>query len=106
MSASRSHEETPEPPNQPDLDLEQFESIWSLQSHLLSEADRNDTAIVTNDDLEKAVRQVIMTINRELSKQIDQLVVENETRSKEDGSKEQIIKRIDKMLEKFGELQI
>jgi 2-phosphoglycerate kinase len=48
--------------------LEKFDSIWSLQSFLLSEADRNETAIVTNDDLEKAVHQVIVTINRELSK--------------------------------------
>ena len=48
--------------------LEHFDSIWSLQSFLLSEADRNDTAIVTNDDLENAVHQVIVTINRELAR--------------------------------------
>jgi 2-phosphoglycerate kinase len=47
--------------------LHHFDSIWSLQSFLLSEADRHETAIVTNDDLEKAAHQVIVTINRELS---------------------------------------
>jgi 2-phosphoglycerate kinase len=51
--------------------LERFDSIWSLQSFLLSEADRKDTSIVTNDDLEKAVRQVIITINRELSRHFE-----------------------------------
>jgi hypothetical protein len=51
--------------------LERFDSIWSLQSFLLSEADRKDTAIVTNDELEKAVRQVIITINRELSRHFE-----------------------------------
>jgi uncharacterized coiled-coil DUF342 family protein len=59
----------------------------------------------SNDDLVEEVETLRKT-NRDLSKQIDQLVVEKETRSNEDGSKEQIIKRIDKMLEKFGELQI
>lgn len=48
--------------------LKHFDSIWSLQSFLLSEADRNDTAIVTNDDLDKAIHQVIVTINRELAR--------------------------------------
>jgi 2-phosphoglycerate kinase len=47
--------------------LDYFDCIWSLQSFLLSEADRHDTAIVANDDLEKATRQVIVTINRELA---------------------------------------
>lgn len=51
--------------------LEHFDSIWSLQSFLLSEADCHDSAIVTNDELEKATHQVIVTINRELSRHFE-----------------------------------
>jgi 2-phosphoglycerate kinase len=49
--------------------LNKFESVWSLQSFLLSEADRCDVAIITNNDKEKAVQQVILQINYELSRQ-------------------------------------
>ena len=49
--------------------LKNFNSIWRLQSFLLSEADRYDAPIITNDDREKAVNQVIITVNDELSRQ-------------------------------------
>ena len=48
--------------------LNRFESIWSLQSFLLSEADRCDVPIITNDDREKTVQQVIQQVNYELSR--------------------------------------
>ncbi len=48
--------------------LNKFESVWSLQSFLLSEADRCDVSIITNHDKEKAVQQVILQINYELSR--------------------------------------
>jgi 2-phosphoglycerate kinase len=48
--------------------LENFDSIWSLQSFLLSEADRCDTAIITNDSREDAIVKLIRTVNFELSR--------------------------------------
>jgi len=51
--------------------LSKFDSIWSLQSFLLSESDRLDTAIITNDEKENTVYQVINTINFELARQFD-----------------------------------
>ncbi len=41
--------------------LENFDAIWRLQSHLLSEADRLNMPIVVNDDIEK-VRQRVMAV--------------------------------------------
>jgi 2-phosphoglycerate kinase len=51
--------------------LNKFDAIWSLQSFLLSEADRYDAAIITNHDKEKAVQQVILQVIVELSKHFD-----------------------------------
>ena len=51
--------------------LESFDSIWSLQSFLLSEADRWDMPIITNQDREKTVQQVIMQVINEVSKRFD-----------------------------------
>lgn len=48
--------------------LNSMDSIWSLQSHLLSEADRCDVPIITNHDKDKAVQQMILHVNYELSK--------------------------------------
>jgi 2-phosphoglycerate kinase len=48
--------------------LNNFDSIWSLQSHLLSEADRHDTPIITNTDKEKSIQQIILHVNYELSR--------------------------------------
>ncbi len=48
--------------------LDRFESIWSLQSFLLSEADRCDTPIITNADKDKTVHQVVLQVNYELSR--------------------------------------
>lgn len=42
--------------------LEHFDSIWKLQSELLSEADASDVSIISNEDKETAVRDVMMTI--------------------------------------------
>ena len=48
--------------------LNRFDSVWSLQSHLLSEADRCNTSIITNNDKEKAVVQVILQAVEELAR--------------------------------------
>ena len=48
--------------------LNKFDSVWSLQSFLLSEADRYDTPIITNDEKEKAIVQVIQQVGEELSR--------------------------------------
>jgi 2-phosphoglycerate kinase len=48
--------------------LGKFDAIWSLQSFLLSEADRCETAIITNQDKDKTVQQVILQVNAELAK--------------------------------------
>jgi FtsZ-binding cell division protein ZapB len=66
---------------------------------------RCDTLKRNNEELTQELEGLRGT-NRRLTEQIDQLIVDKETRSMEDGGKEEIIKRIDKMLEKFGELQI
>ena len=42
--------------------LNRFESVWSLQSFLLSEADRCDVPIVSNDDLEQALDEIVLLI--------------------------------------------
>jgi len=48
--------------------LNKFDAVWSLQSYLLSEADRCDVPIITNQDKEKAALQVILQVNYELSR--------------------------------------
>lgn len=49
--------------------LNRFDSIWSLQSYLLAEADRCDSPIITNHDKEKAVQQIILHLVHELAQQ-------------------------------------
>jgi 2-phosphoglycerate kinase len=48
--------------------LNNFDSIWSLQSFLLSEADRYDVPIITNEDKEKSILQIIQQVNLELAR--------------------------------------
>ena len=48
--------------------LNKFEAVWSLQSFLLSESDRCDVPIITNHDKDKAVNQIIIQVNYELSR--------------------------------------
>ena len=48
--------------------LNSLDSIWSLQSYLLSEADRYDVPIITTSDKEKALQQVIQQVNVEVAK--------------------------------------
>ena len=43
--------------------LNSFDSIWSLQSFLLSEADRCETPIITNSEKDKAIYQLIQQVN-------------------------------------------
>jgi 2-phosphoglycerate kinase len=49
--------------------LNKFESIWTLQSFLLSEADRCEVPIITNQDKDRSVMQVILCVNQELTRQ-------------------------------------
>ena len=58
-----------EPKRQAKKYLKNFEDIWHLQSYLLSEADRHDAPIIPNDDKEKAINQIIITVNERLSRQ-------------------------------------
>ncbi|MCJ7815228.1 MAG: AAA family ATPase [Xanthomonadales bacterium] len=51
--------------------LSNFDAVWSLQSFLLSEADRCNVPIITNDDKEKAVLQIILQVVEELSRHFD-----------------------------------
>ena len=48
--------------------LKKFDSIWRLQTFVLSEAERCDTPIIPNEDREAAIFQLISTINQELSR--------------------------------------
>ena len=43
--------------------LKYFSEIWDLQSHLMAEADRYNVPIVSNIDREKAIQEVMITIN-------------------------------------------
>jgi 2-phosphoglycerate kinase len=47
--------------------LKKFDSIWRLQSFLVSEAERCDTPVIPNDNKEVAIFQIIGTVNSELS---------------------------------------
>ena len=47
--------------------LKYFSEIWDLQSHLMAEADRYNVPIVSNIDREKAIQEVMITINDILS---------------------------------------
>ena len=49
--------------------LKNFDSIWRLQSFLLSEADQYDIPIVANIRKDEVTRQVMASINQELSRQ-------------------------------------
>jgi 2-phosphoglycerate kinase len=50
--------------------LEHFESIWRLQSYLLSEADRLQIPIVLNNNREQVIRDVMKTITGSLLSQL------------------------------------
>ena len=48
--------------------LNHFDAIWRLQSYLLSEADRAHVPIVPNDDLDRAIQQLLRLVLDELSR--------------------------------------
>ncbi|MDH3923730.1 MAG: AAA family ATPase [Xanthomonadales bacterium] len=48
--------------------LNKFDAVWSLQSFLLSEADRCNVPIITNQDKEKATQQIILQMVHELAR--------------------------------------
>ncbi len=51
--------------------LDHFDEIWSLQSHLLSDADRVGVPIVVNDDKERAISSAMSCILRVLSREFE-----------------------------------
>lgn len=55
------------PQRKPEKYLDNMDSIWSLQSYLLSEADRCDVPIVTSGDRETAILQITQQVNAELA---------------------------------------
>jgi len=57
-----------EPLRKPQKYLDNLDSIWSLQSYLLSEADRCGVAIITSENREKAMFQIIRQVNSELAR--------------------------------------
>jgi 2-phosphoglycerate kinase len=61
---------TPERNAQSDY-LSNFESIWILQSYLLSEADNNAIPIITNDETDKTTDRVMRSIIEVLQKDFD-----------------------------------
>lgn len=50
--------------------LQNIDSIWRLQSYLLSEADRLHTPIILNNDKDQVIRDVMSTVVDQLSKWI------------------------------------
>ena len=59
------------PRRKPERYLDNLDSIWSLQSYLLSEADRFDVPIITSEDREKAILQITRQVNAELRKHFE-----------------------------------
>jgi len=51
--------------------LNKFDAVWSLQTFLLSEADRCNASIINNDEKEKTVLQVILHVVEELSRHFE-----------------------------------
>ena len=50
--------------------LKSFDAIWQLQSHLLSEADKESLSIVVNDDRESTIAEVLRIIGNTLSTEL------------------------------------
>jgi 2-phosphoglycerate kinase len=50
--------------------LNNFDAIWQLQSYLLSEADKEQIAIVVNEDKDSTVNEILRIIADTLSAQL------------------------------------
>ena len=57
-----------EPLRQAKRYLSKFDSIWRLQTFLVSEAERLDSPVIPNDDKEAAIFQIIGVVNAELAR--------------------------------------
>jgi 2-phosphoglycerate kinase len=51
--------------------MEHFDSIWRLQSYLLSQADRQHVPIIVNDNQEQVIREAMAAIVGSLSARLD-----------------------------------
>ncbi|UCH85699.1 MAG: hypothetical protein JSW50_08450 [Candidatus Latescibacterota bacterium] len=93
-------------------EVDSFAKLDLLETKIGQTVQKLSQLTTQHDELKKINEELLEDMenlrnrNKDLTNRINSLEVEIETRAKKDGSKEQIIKRIDKMLEKFGELQI
>ncbi len=51
--------------------MENFEDIWQVQTHILSEADRSGTSIVVNRDKETTIRELLRVVADRLAQNFD-----------------------------------
>jgi 2-phosphoglycerate kinase len=51
--------------------LKHFDSIWGLQTYLLSEADRTDCTIIINDSRDDVLREIMLTTIKKLAEDFD-----------------------------------
>jgi 2-phosphoglycerate kinase len=51
--------------------LEHFESIWGLQTYLLSEADKVNCTIIINDSRDDVLREIMLTTIKRLAEDFD-----------------------------------
>ena len=51
--------------------LKSFDAIWQLQSHLLSEADKEQISIVVNDDRENTIAEILRIVGDALSARLE-----------------------------------
>ena len=49
--------------------IRQIDQIWSLQSHLVAEAEANAIPLIINSDIEEALQELLMHINQSIAQQ-------------------------------------
>lgn len=59
------------PRRQAERYLKHFESIWGLQTYLLSEADKVNTTIIVNDSRDDVFREIMLTTIKKLAEDFD-----------------------------------
>lgn len=59
------------PQRRADKYLKHFDSIWGLQSYLLSEADKTDCTIILNDSRDDVLREIMLTTINRLAEDFD-----------------------------------
>ncbi|MCK4675512.1 MAG: (d)CMP kinase, partial [Gammaproteobacteria bacterium] len=59
------------PQRQAEKYLKHFDSIWGLQTYLLSEADKADCTIIINDSRDDVLREIMLTTIKRLAEDFD-----------------------------------